>query len=340
MEKLSPAKLIFGISGLITSVFLIIYFTSIHSFLVDYTIKNLSVDHQINNVTELKLATSLGFLIFLIVLTSISIIFDLPRKIILLLKSTISFKEINYFFINDLLAEKNTHNLYAAILGPILGLLAYFYYMFSGIAENEGIMEYITTYLFPISIIILITAVFKIRKLSIHKQSRNNITIFILLIITVVTLYYGEEISWGQQIFHWKAEGVFVKYNYQNETNLHNFFNPLFRYLYPIAGMTQFMTLFFLWQFPLKKFSYTFSFFVPHRSLFFLSFLFACSSFLDYREISEEIFSLFCLFYSIRIFMCVNFPVMIETNKNKVIPRDNAIYNEDQIINIRKISSK
>lgn len=33
-----------------------------------------------------------------------------------------------------------------------------------------------------------------------------------------------EEISWGQQIFHWGTAELFQKYNLQNETNLHNFF--------------------------------------------------------------------------------------------------------------------
>ena len=304
---LSP-RFFLGITGLIISGILIFYFIDIHSFFVEYTIKNLSKDHEINAVTKFKIAASLGFIILILFTSGIFILFRIPDKLISLLKKTISFEEVRNFFIKDQICEKKAHHFFASIIGPALGLMLYFYYMFTGKAENEGIMEYLTSYLFLFSIIIFITAGFKVFKLNQPIQIRKKILLYLTIITACITIYYGEEISWGQQIFHWKAEGVFVEYNFQKETNLHNFFNPLFRYLYPIAGMSIFLVLFFLWQFSVKSSNYIVDLFIPHRSLFFLIFLLACTTFLDYREISEEIFSLFCLFYSFRILMCIKYP--------------------------------
>jgi hypothetical protein len=308
LKKILTPRIFFGIAGLLISGILIFYFKDLYSFFVEYTIKSLSKDHEINAVTRFKLAATLGFIILFFFTSGIFILFRIPDKLISFLKKTISFEEIKNFFLDDPIGDKKTYHFYAAVLGPLIGFLLYFYYMFTGKAENEGIMEYLTSYLFLFSIIILVVAGFNINKLNKPLLTRKKIIIFLVVITSCITIYYGEEISWGQQIFHWKAEGVFVEYNFQKETNLHNFFNPIFRYLYPIAGMSVFMVLFFLWQFSVKNSNYIFALFIPHRSLFFLIFLLACTTFLDYREISEEIFSLFCLFYSIRIFMCIKYP--------------------------------
>lgn len=306
-KNLTP-RIFFGIAGLMISGILIIYFKDIYSFFVEYAIKSLSKDHEINAVTRFKIGASLGFFILLIFTSGIFILFQIPDKLVSFLKKTISFEEIKNYFTHDQICDKNAHNFYAAILGPLLGFLLYFYYMFTGKAENEGIMEYLTTYLFLFAIIILIASGFEIKKLNKPLITRKKIIVFLVIITSCITIYYGEEISWGQQIFHWKAEGVFVEYNFQKETNLHNFFNPIFRYLYPIAGMSVFLVLFFLWQFSIKNSNYIFDLFIPHRSMFFLIFLLACTTFLDYREISEELFSIFCLFYSLRIYMCIYYP--------------------------------
>lgn len=302
---LSP-RVFLGITGLLISGILMVYFIDLHSFFIEYTIKNLSKDNEINAVTRFKIAASLGFIIFLFFISGISILFRIPEKVISFLKNTISFEEVNNYFTQDLICNKKAHNLYAAFIGPAIGLMLYFYYMYTGKAENEGIMEYLTSNLFLFSIFILIIAGIRVNKLNLPKQALKSVLIILTIITSCIIIYYGEEISWGQKIFNWKAEGVFDQYNFQKETNLHNFFNPFFRYLYPIAGMSAFLSLFFLWQFQQKRSNYIFNLFIPHRSMFFLVFLLACTSFLDYREISEEIFSVFCLFYSLRIYMCIN----------------------------------
>ena len=48
------------------------------------------------------------------------------------------------------------------------------------------------------------------------------------LLATAGALYFaGEEVSWGQQWFHWGTPETLVEINSQSETNLHNI-NPLF----------------------------------------------------------------------------------------------------------------
>lgn len=114
---------------------------------------------------------------------------------------------------------------------------------------------------------------------------------------------YGEEISWGQRILEIESTGVFQEYNFQSETNIHNFFNPLFKFLYPIVGIGSFVILFFLWSFYKPEKSYYYKLYVPHKSLFFLIFLMACTSFHGDSEIYEEMLAVFFFFYSLRILL-------------------------------------
>lgn len=46
---------------------------------------------------------------------------------------------------------------------------------------------------------------------------------FIQLLLAIALFFMaGEEISWGQRIFHWETTGMFKKDNLQGETNFHN----------------------------------------------------------------------------------------------------------------------
>lgn len=59
---------------------------------------------------------------------------------------------------------------------------------------------------------------------------RTNRNVFFLFLGLLFVIAFSEEISWGQRIFQWKAEGFFQR-NVQQETNVHNidiFTNNLF----------------------------------------------------------------------------------------------------------------
>ncbi|MBN4070639.1 hypothetical protein JYT76_03045 [Olleya sp. AH-315-F22] len=121
---------------------------------------------------------------------------------------------------------------------------------------------------------------------------------------TSLMFVFGEEISWGQRIFDWKTTGAFNNYNYQQETNAHNFFNPLFNFIYPISGVSFYLMLIFIWFFPNYK-SQILDIFIPPRSFIFIAFLLGATSFRGHSEMFEEIFAIFCFLYSVRLFVCL-----------------------------------
>ncbi len=61
------------------------------------------------------------------------------------------------------------------------------------------------------------------------KNSKKLSKLMLILIVGfafVAFLGAMEEISWGQQIFHFQSSEFFIENNYQKETNLHNFIPP------------------------------------------------------------------------------------------------------------------
>lgn len=67
---------------------------------------------------------------------------------------------------------------------------------------------------------------------------------FILCIAWLI--FALEEISWGQRIFGIESPEFFLEHNYQQETNIHNFFiNPLAQWYY--NGFNLFLFCFFTW---------------------------------------------------------------------------------------------
>jgi len=297
-----------GLTGLVLSAFFIIYFPDILGFITNLLEKNFSADHQLNATSKSNIKAYISFFIFLWIFFCLYILFDIHSKLVKFLKSSVSLDGVSGFFKTDPLCSNNRHTSFILWAGPILGLLSYFYYLISGKEENEGIIEKISSFLFLFSGILLIISSIKIKNLPLPNEKRTRLLIAITIISILVLVIFGEEISWGQQIFHWKSSEVFTSYNFQNETNIHNFFNPLYKFVYPIAGMSLFIILFFLWFFPNKKSDYLFNLLTPHQSLFFLVALFTCTTFLKYREISEQLLADFCFLWSVRIYMCLRFP--------------------------------
>ena len=65
------------------------------------------------------------------------------------------------------------------------------------------------------------------------KYSNMQICFCFLFVLSLVLAM--EEISWGQRIFNWKTPKIWAAINYQNETNIHNLFNPLLVCIYPVV---------------------------------------------------------------------------------------------------------
>lgn len=125
--------------------------------------------------------------------------------------------------------------------------------------------------------------------------------VFILLFFFVIGM---EEISWGQRILGWETPAVLESINYNGETNIHNIFNPLFRNLYRFFGLFFIIIIINGWLFVRRWHPFFYHIIFPHPSIIFLAYLVSFAGLINLGELFEELFSLFCLFYAIRVFMC------------------------------------
>lgn len=297
-----------GIVGLFISLIFIIRFSSIVGLLIDFS-ESISRENSINPNTIIEIQILFILFILLMITFSVIVILDLTRNITQYFNTYFQTDQAKNIFLIDDICSKKRLPLIILITGTLLGILLHLYLLILGEPSFEGTMEKSSSLLFLFSAIILIISITRIDKGLFSSRIRRKIILSIIVISGMLILIFGEEISWGQRIFGWESSGAFIEHNYQNEINVHNFFNPIFKYIYPIVGMGSFIVLFFIWLFPKKRKSYYFKLFFPHPSLFFLVFIMACSSFSSAgEEIYEQLFAIFVLLYSLRIFMCLSFP--------------------------------
>ncbi len=83
------------------------------------------------------------------------------------------------------------------------------------INAEDGVIEWATAWLF------LLSGVGSFLLATRFKPQRNRFITHLLLGILFVVMF-GEEISWGQRLFHFHTLKFFAEYNVQHENNLHN----------------------------------------------------------------------------------------------------------------------
>jgi competence protein ComGC len=88
---------------------------------------------------------------------------------------------------------------------------------FESYVQEDGIVEWLTVLGLVLGCIVSIRRFFVLRK-------RRSAWFLIVTIGLALMLFFaaGEEISWGQRIFHIKSSEFFKERNSQGETNLHN----------------------------------------------------------------------------------------------------------------------
>ncbi|MDC0445423.1 hypothetical protein OAM09_01250 [Candidatus Pelagibacter sp.] len=91
-------------------------------------------------------------------------------------------------------------------------------YLFKNFWEENGFIENFQSLLLLFAILFLFKSYLKI-------ENYNFIKFFFLLKIIALVYFLGEEISWGQHFFKWNSPTLFLEYNNQEETNLHNISN-------------------------------------------------------------------------------------------------------------------
>lgn len=139
----------------------------------------------------------------------------------------------------------------------------------------------------------------------------NNDHALIKLVLFILFFLFGmEEISWGQRIFDWNTPDALSAINHQNETTIHNIFNPNFHLLYPLFNL--FFGFLILSSIKLRKKIAAwlkikkYMHFVPSHEFKLYGFIFILLSLQSYfyshdGELTEEIFSVFILAYTVNL---------------------------------------
>jgi len=308
IQKPNSVSKYLGISGIIVSLFLLFFYSNCIEFFIYIGEQYVDLEGKIEANQVISIKVVIATLIILLFSISILFLFNVKFRFKEIMNKFINLNSFKSFFFNDPLSSKNNHIKYMLFFGVFIGVITHIYFLLFGTPKQEGVIEQYSTMFYPLSIILLFFILAISKSINLSIKSKKLFKYFIYLLLIGVILIYGEEISWGQRIFNWNTSGVFENYNLQNETNAHNFLNPLYRFIYPIVGMGSFLIMFFMWFFPSKEKNNLLELIIPHRSMFFLAFIMACSTYKGHSEIYEELIGVFIFLYCIRLFYCVKFP--------------------------------
>tara|TARA_B100001063_G_C16715132_1_gene530263 strand:+ start:304 stop:1263 length:960 start_codon:yes stop_codon:yes gene_type:complete len=297
---------IIGVIGFIISIIFIFSFSNVVLIITNFAEKYLSQDRNIEGGIEL-IKANLILLIIIIIILSILFIFNFLKKVHQFINTFIDSKSIVKFVLTDDVCSKKQMPVYLFLISTISSLFLHSYLIYVGEPVHEGFLETYISSLFLISGIILLISNSQINKNRFPPLIKKKLRLILAIIAVILIFLFGEEISWGQRIFKLESFGLFSDYNYQNEINYHNFFNPLFPTIYPVFGLSSFIVLFFIWIFP-KNRSFLFQLLIPPPSFIYIVFIMAGASFRGHSETFEELLAIFSLLYSIRILICLNSP--------------------------------
>lgn len=88
---------------------------------------------------------------------------------------------------------------------------------FRTLANEDGIAEW-----GQFAFLVLLVPLYAGISLALWRQRQRPLAALYLLAMIGVFFAAGEEISWGQRIFHWLTPGGLIDVNNQGETNIHN----------------------------------------------------------------------------------------------------------------------
>lgn len=170
---------------------------------------------------------------------------------------------------------------------------------------EDGILESLTPVLMVISILLIGASIPKLRRDPQLVRYRSLLTLIYFILVGLFFLNAMEEISWGQRIFGWETPQTFQG-NVQNETNLHNYFNQYYLLYYRFLVFSPLVIFVSIWLELKQRYLIFNRLVMPHPSMIGLSLLIAIVSFVWYKEqeLLEELFAVFFLFYSFRIYKC------------------------------------
>lgn len=171
---------------------------------------------------------------------------------------------------------------------------------------EDNFFEFSTAIIFLFSAILLGKAAISTIKIDSSRvvSGRIYIALSYMMICLVLFFFAMEEISWGQRILGWGTPSWLELVNYQNETNVHNLFNPFLGKLMMFFTSIVFLISVFPACFTFPPHQRDFIHYVfPPPSLVILIGLVWFSAIFSFHELTEELLSLFSLFYAIKIVM-------------------------------------
>ncbi len=296
-----------GVILLIISLVLIILFSDLMILPERLPVRRVSLNEQ-SFPESIHLLKTLFFYIVLVSMAfGLFFVLDIYHLFLRFFGNYVDRDGIKKFFLNDRLCSKKYIPMFLFVSGTFFGTLLQLFFIINGEPQQEGFMEHISEWILLFSAFVMLISTLKVSTSPNFRDSRKITVLLILAIAAGLFFLFGEEISWGQRVFGFESFGIFKQYNYQHETNLHNFFNPMFTLLYPLVGMSSFVIFCIFWFFK-KGQSDLIDLFLPPPSLFFLTFIMACTAYMGHSEIYEELVYVFALLYSIRILVCLSSP--------------------------------
>ena len=221
----------------------------------------------------------------------------------------VEYKNIRIAIRLDKTSRANLHIKFSYILSALLILLWLFFkesrFLYGeGWGGGEVGLEWFTVCCLFFASGIIFTSN-KINHLS--KSTR----IYLYLIGAFFLILGLEEISWGQTIFNWNTPDYLKEINYQNETNIHNLFNPLIYLIYALLCCTLGLLMVFTKKVETSlentKFLKDVIILLPSVNFSVIGLVFLFLGFLNLmqirlgEELTEQIFSVFSVAYAIEI---------------------------------------
>ena len=296
------------------SMILCIYYDKVVPLLTNFTENYIQTSTGVildNQVFILELTVI--FFIILSLLISISLFFNLHKRLYKFLKTIFDTDRFKKTFFEDHRISSRAYSKNVFMYSSLFAILMHLKLLLTGDPKEETLLEHLNSLMFFLSAFILIIALLNMKTFKAPKKDRRIVKNWLFFGSLILLFVFLEEISYGQHFFEWEASGVFKDNNFQSETNLHNFINPLFRFLYPVSGIGLFTVLYLLWFYYKGDKPLWLELLTPHKSLFVLVFFMACVSYIGHTETFEEMLSLFTLLYSIRIFL------WLKNSKNQLV---------------------
>lgn len=298
-------NLILGGIGIFLALLMVIFFNEINNYLFVVGEKYVSDDNSVNPESFWLVELTTTLFIAFILLISILFFIDFYSRLLRQLAVIFDVKKIHAFFIKDDLSKTEKLSKVTLILATATGILLHSYFLFFGEIEHEGYMEEISSLFLFVSGVILLLGLRYVKRENFSPFWYKTHQFTLIFLGVMLFLLFGEEVNWGQRALEIEPGEFFKTYNFQDEISFHNFFNPIFRFVYPAVAMSTFIILIFLWLFYKGEKNYYLKLFIPHRNLFFLIFWLAGASYNGDSEVYEEMLTVFFLLYSLRVLACL-----------------------------------